>query len=69
MLWCANVCLIYWQERFSVEISCYPVFLIYPFSVHVVTFTFHYQLMHLLIKILSQFTFKTTHVKRSVMCT
>jgi len=29
---------------------------------HVVTFTFHYQLMHLLIKTLSQFTFKTTHV-------
>ena len=25
--------------------------------------TFHYQLMHLLIKTLSQFTFKTTHVK------
>ena len=23
---------------------------LYPFSVHVVTFTFHYQLMHLLIK-------------------
>jgi len=36
---------------------------LYPFSVHVVTFTFHYQLMHLLIKTLSQFTFKTTHVK------
>ena len=32
-------------------------------------FTFHYQLMHLLIKTLSQFTFKTTHVKMSVMCT
>ena len=29
---------------------------LYPFSVHVVTFTFHYQLMHLLIKTLSQFT-------------
>ena len=26
-------------------------------------FTFHYQLVHLLIKTLSQFTFKTTHVK------
>ena len=26
-------------------------------------FTFHYQLMHLLIKTLSQFTFKNTHVK------
>jgi hypothetical protein len=36
---------------------------LYPFSVHVVTFTFHYQLMHLLIKTLSQFTFKTTRVK------
>ena len=24
--------------------------ILYPFSVHVVTFTFHYQLMHLLIK-------------------
>jgi len=23
---------------------------LYPFSVHVVTFTFHYQLMHLLIR-------------------
>jgi len=33
------------------------------FSVHVLTFTFHYQLMHLLIKTLTQFTFKTTHVK------
>ena len=30
---------------------------------HILTFTFHYQLMHLLIKTLSQFTFKTTHVK------
>jgi len=30
---------------------------------HVAMFTFHYQLMHLLIKTLSQFTFKTTHVK------
>ena len=37
--------------------------ILYPFSVRVVTFTFHYQLMHLLIKTLSQFTFKTTHVK------
>ena len=36
---------------------------IYPFSVHVVIFNFYYQLMHLLIKTLSQFTFKTTHVK------
>jgi len=27
------------------------------------SFTFHYQLTHLLIKTLSQFTFKTTHVK------
>ena len=36
---------------------------LYPFSVHVAIFTFHYQLMHLLIKTLSQFTFKTTHVK------
>ena len=26
------------------------MWLLYPFSVHVVTFTFHYQLMHLLIK-------------------
>jgi len=33
------------------------------------TFTFHYQLMHLLIKTLSQFTFKNTHVKMSVMRT
>ena len=32
-------------------------------------FTFHYQLMHLLIKTLSQFTFKTTHIKMSVMRT
>ena len=39
------------------------VLYLYPFSMHVVTFTFHYQLMHLLIKTLSQFTFKTTHVK------
>jgi len=31
--------------------------------IRVFTFTFHYQLMHLLIKTLSQFTFKTTHVK------
>jgi len=30
------------------------------------TVTFHYQLMHLLIKTLSQFTFKTTHIKMSV---
>ena len=29
----------------------------------VCVFTFHYQLMHLLIKTLSQFTFKTTDVK------
>ena len=35
---------------------------LYPFSVHVVTFTFHYQLMHT-IKTLSQFSFKTIHVK------
>ena len=26
------------------------LYILYPFSVHVVTFTFHYQLMHLLIK-------------------
>jgi len=32
-----------------------------------IVFTFHYQLMHFLIKTLSQFTFKTTHVKMSVM--
>jgi len=31
--------------------------------VHVVTFTFHHQLMHPSIKTLSQFTFKTTHLK------
>jgi len=37
--------------------------------VNIYTFTFHYQLMHLLIKTLSQFTFKTTHVKMSVMRT
>ena len=41
---------------------------LYPFSVHVVTFTFHYQLMHLLIKTLSRFTFKTTHVKKCLWC-
>jgi len=36
---------------------------LYPFSMHVVTFTFHYQLMHILIKTLSQFIFKTPYVK------
>jgi len=48
-----------WSFRSSWMWCC----VLYPFSVHVVTFTFHYQLMHLLIKTLPQFTFKTTHVK------
>jgi len=43
--------------------------LLYPFPVHVVIFNFYYQFMHLLIKTQSQFTFKTTHVKMSVLRT
>jgi len=38
-------------------------------NLNLCSLTFHYQLMHLLIKTLSQFTFKTTHVKMSVMRT
>ena len=40
---------------------------LHPFSVHVGSFTFHYQLMHLLIKTLSQFTLKLHTLKMSVM--
>ena len=46
------------RERESKETNLYPC----VFE-HLIFFTFHYQLMHLLIKTLSQFTFKTTHVK------
>jgi len=46
----------------AVNLYTAAIIILYPFSVHVVTFTFHYHLMHLLIKKLSQFTFKTTHV-------